>query len=390
MQKLQLDTTVFRCSVLALAAVLLVSCGGSGEEPATQAADADDGRKKALAAFPTTPIPSDAGTKGMWSPLAAWPLISVHATLLPDGRVLSYGSRNDGTQTGFFELDVWDINAELNAGHQTLPNGSGTDIFCSSQLLLPPTSATSTPSVFVAGGDNWTGSSTTNGGNNNSNLFGTAANSLARGNNMNRARWYSTSTTLVNGETYIQGGSSGTDRPEVRGANGTFRLLSSANTESLGFMYPRNFVQPDGRLFGYDSNGAMYFVNTAGTGGITSAGSFAGQYGSADASAAMFRPGRILQFGGNSNGAIVIDVTSGTPVVNATQSMSSQRRLATATILANGDVLATGGSPTWNNATNAALAAEIWRPQTGPWAPTPRGRACTTATHSCCRTPRCW
>ena len=37
-----------------------------------------------------------------------------------------------------------------------------------------------------------------------------------------------------------------------------------------------------------------------------------------DASAAMFRPGRILQFGGNSNGAAGIDIRSGTPVVTAT------------------------------------------------------------------------
>jgi len=29
----------------------------------------------------------------------------------------------------------------------------------------------------------------------------------------------------------------------------------------------------------------------------------------------MFRPGRIVQFGGSSNGAVVIDVTSGAPVV---------------------------------------------------------------------------
>jgi hypothetical protein len=44
------------------------------------------------------------------------------------------------------------------------------------------------------------------------------------------------------------GGSGGTDRPEIRGANGGFRLLSGANTSGLGFMYPRNFVAPDGRM----------------------------------------------------------------------------------------------------------------------------------------------
>ena len=360
----------WRVPAAALAALLLASCGGGDpvEAPQAEASDsqASDSRKRALAAFPSTPIPADAGTKGMWGPLAAWPLISVHAVLMPDGRVLSYGSRNDGLQTAYFEADLWDANAELAAGHQTFANSSQTDIFCGSQLLLPPQNASTTPSVFMAGGDNWTGTSTTNSGNNNSNVFSTGA-GVVRGSNMNRARWYSTSTMLINGEVLIHGGSGGTDRPEVRGSTGSFRLLSGADTTGLHFMYPRNFVMPDGRLFGYDSNGAMYFVDAAGTGSLTRAGNFAGQYGSADASAAMFRPGRILQFGGNSNGAIVIDVGSGNPVVTPTQSMRSQRRLATATLLADGTVLATGGSPTWNSRTNAELAAEIWNPQSGQW-----------------------
>ena len=65
-------------------------------------------------------------------------------------------------------------------------------------------------------------------------------------------------------------------------------------------MYPRNFIAPDGRVFGYDSAGRMYYVDTGGTGAITSVGQFASAYTGSDASAAMFRPGRILQFGGNS------------------------------------------------------------------------------------------
>ena len=65
-------------------------------------------------------------------------------------------------------------------------------------------------------------------------------------------------------------------------------------------MYPRNFIAPDGRVFGYDSAGRMYYVNTSGTGAVTTAGQFSGPTGS-DSSAAMFRPGRILQFGGNSS-----------------------------------------------------------------------------------------
>jgi YVTN family beta-propeller protein len=315
-----------------------------------------------LAPFDPLVIPADAHLKGAWSAVGNWPLIAVHAVLMPDGRVLTYGTDGSGKQTGYFTYDVWDSQVGLGGGHLTLPNGTGTDIFCGSQLLLPNAGR-----VFLAGGDNWTGTNTTNTGNNNSNLFDYGANTLARGNNMNRARWYSTSTVLINGEVYIQGGTGGTDRPEIRAADGTFRLLSGADTSSLDFMYPRNFVAPDGRVFGYDSNGRMYYVNTSGSGSLALGGQLSSSYRGSDASAAMFAPGRILQFGGNSSGAIVIDINGASPTVTTTQSMSSQRRLVNATVLADGKVLATGGSQVWNELTGVNNSAEIWNPATGTW-----------------------
>ncbi len=315
------------------------------------------------AAFCAAPKASANNVDGAWSPVTPWPLISVHAALMPDGRVLSYGTKANGQQTAIDIYDIWDPADGLAAGHTTLPNTSGTDIFCSSQLVLPAGGQ-----VFVAGGDNWTGTGTTNTGNNNSNLISYADGneSISRQGNMNRARWYSSSTTLLNGETYIQGGSGGTDRPEVRGTNGAFRLLSGANTSSLDFMFPRNFIAPDGRVFGYDSAGRMYYVDAGGTGSITLSGQFSGPTGS-DASAAMFRPGRILQFGGNTSGALVIDINSGSPVVSTTQSLSARRRLVNATILADGRVLATGGSDVWNDMAGAQYSADIWNPATGTW-----------------------
>jgi YVTN family beta-propeller protein len=299
--------------------------------------------------------------EGAWSPVKPWPVIAVHAVLMPDGRVLSYGTKTTGQQTAIDVYDIWNPAAGLDAGHLTLPNTSGTDIFCSSQLSLPGGGQ-----VFIAGGDNWTGTSTTNTGNNNSNLVDYGNESIARQGNMNRARWYSSSTTLLNGETYIQGGSGGTDRPEIRDANGGFRLLSGANTSTLDFMFPRNFIAPDGRIFGFERDGKMYYVNTSGTGSVTMAGQFTGPVGT-DSSAAMFRPGRILQFGGNTNGALVIDINAGAPSVSSTQSLSARRRLVNATILADGKVLATGGSDVWNELTGAQFSADIWNPATGTW-----------------------
>ncbi len=314
------------------------------------------------AALLATTVPASANNSvGAWSTVHSWPLIAVHAVLMPDGRVLSYGTTASGQQTGNSIYAVWDPSAGLDAGHTTLPNSTGTDIFCSSQVVVPQGNQ-----VFIAGGDNWTGTGTTNTGNNNSNTFNYTNNTLIRNNNMNRARWYSSSIALPNGEIYVQGGSGGTDFPEVRGVNGVFRLLTGANTNSLDFMFPRNFVAPDGRVFGFDSNGRMYYVDTSGSGSVALGSQFTGPTGS-DSSAAMFRPGRILQFGGNANTARVIDITSGTPVVTNTNSLSSQRRLVTATVLADGRVLATGGSTVWNEMTGVNYNAEIWNPTTGQW-----------------------
>jgi YVTN family beta-propeller protein len=297
-----------------------------------------------------------------------WPLIPIHAALTPDGRVLSYGTDGTGRQTGFFIYDVWDPAAGPGGGHFTLNNLTQTDIFCSSQVILP-----SSGSIFIAGGDNWTGSGTTNTGNANSNVFSYTGNTLTRGNNMNRARWYSSSTALVNGEIYVQGGNGGGDLPEVRDANGSFRLLTGANTSPYSATFPRNFLAPDGRVFGYDTNGNMYFVSTAGAGSLVSAG----QYNSANAgwtsSAAMFRPGRILQMGGNSNGAVVIDINGPQPVVTTTQLMSSQRQWVSATVMADGRVVATGGTAVDNQLTGINNSAEVWNPATGTWTVGPSG-----------------
>ncbi len=41
---------------------------------------------------------------GGWSPLADWPLIAIHAMVLPNGTVMTYGTNPDGQQTGTVRL----------------------------------------------------------------------------------------------------------------------------------------------------------------------------------------------------------------------------------------------------------------------------------------------
>ena len=84
--------------------VALGSCGGSDND----AVDAKTNRRVKAASvtppttfFPNVPIPSDANIRGMWSPVYNWPGISVHLVVLPDGRVLNFGSNTTGRQGAF-------------------------------------------------------------------------------------------------------------------------------------------------------------------------------------------------------------------------------------------------------------------------------------------------
>ncbi len=206
---------------------------------------------------------------GAWlSPSADnWPFVPVHAALTPDGRVLSFGSSADGQSTGFFSYDVWDPEEGLSGGHTTLQNMTLTDIFCSYAVILPTNG-----SMLIAGGDNWTGTEVTNTGNDDSNIFTPSDNLLTRGNEMKRPRWYASATPLMNGEIYIQGGKNGEDVAEVRDVFGQFRTLTGVQTGDLDWWYPRNFLAPDGRIFGLEDKGLMYYVSTEGQGTLTVAG----------------------------------------------------------------------------------------------------------------------
>ena len=95
-----------------------------------------------------------------------WPLVPVHATLTPDGRVLTFGSDSGGTATGFFIYDVWDPAAGLTGGHVTLPNTTGTDIYCGTSLILPESGE-----ILIAGGATWTGTEASDVANNESTIF---------------------------------------------------------------------------------------------------------------------------------------------------------------------------------------------------------------------------
>ncbi|QPF71728.1 DUF1929 domain-containing protein [Roseateles sp. DAIF2] len=401
MNALQKNSSI---SAVALAVCSLLSgCNGEGEVASTPETKAMLGpTTKALTAPPTVP---NAGVGGAWGNLGVWPLIPLHAVLLQDGRVLTYGSNSNSAsstssmdwaaatnkssisqQTGYFVYDIWDPAAGLGkSAHMVLPNGTGVDSFCSAQLLLPGDGK-----VFIAGGDQWTGvggtyfGGTTNLGINNSLVLSYANQtpSLNSGSPMSRPRWYATTTTLPSGDILVHGGrpntaydanvkTDGTSgptsgvlyAPEVRRADGSFVVLGSAGSSTNAVVqrldysnYPKNFVAPSGEVVGIAEGGSTFKISTQGTGSITLglaplSASPAPVSGN-EATAVAYQYGRALLFGGASADTYMLKMpnsTSEAPKVESTgAALNAGRWFVNGTVLADGRVLATGGTSNWD------------------------------------------
>ena len=78
---------------------------------------------------------------GTWSPVMDWPLVSIHATLLKNGKVLTYGNTNNGkTEPNLdFLFDVWDPTTNTHHTYDYNGGEKGTNLFCSGQVQLATT-----------------------------------------------------------------------------------------------------------------------------------------------------------------------------------------------------------------------------------------------------------
>ena len=292
-------------------------------------------------------------SRGSWNTPIAWPGVAIHAHVLPDGRVMSWG-RMDHAPV------FWQpATGSLSAGPSTV------DIFCSGHALLP------NGHLFVTGGH----SGTDNQGLTAAVSFDAATNGWVRAPAMQNGRWYPSATTLASGEILtVSGGDTAQQRnlvPEVYQANGTWRVLTNASLY-LPY-YPFMFVAPNGRVFAAGPSRSTYFLDPSGAGQW-----YPGQpslYGGRDyGSAVMYDgdKGKILLVGGGgpTSTAEVIDLSSGGGW-RSVGSMAVARRQLNATLLADGRVLVTGGtnSTGFNNAptNDQVLAAEVWDPATEQW-----------------------
>lgn len=297
---------------------------------------------------------------GSWSPVENWPVVAVHAALMPDGRVLAYDSVGDNPTESYpvhttTRAMLWDPSSGAIA---RVDAATGFNLFCSGLAHLP------SGDLFLAGGNR---DSALN-GITQTHVFSQGG-SWSVGPTMAAARWYPAVTPLANGEMLIAEGGPAT--PEVRTTAGGLRRLTGINQALSGRAYPWMQVMPNGRVGFFGPGSTLYSLDTQGTGSLQSTGSRDASfrdYGSY----AMYDVGKVLVSGGGPSlaSARVVDVNGVTPTAVATGAMAIGRRQHNLTTLADGTVLATGGNSNGGNLVNLAgsvFAAELWNPSTGTW-----------------------
>jgi hypothetical protein len=326
----------------------------------------------ALAVAPALdPIESPtAHIRGSFSPAFPWPIITIHMVLLPNGKVLSFGTRESGQQTGEYEYAVWDpARGTGAASHMVLPNRTGTDLFCAGQSVIPGSGE-----VLIAGGD-MTIRGERNFSTADANLFNPTTNVLRSTERMAFPRWYPTVVPMANGEMFVAGGREdkdpiiGVPTPEVFRPGVGWRTLPGARSDPAygqgGWYYPRIFPDPSGRLFVMAPGGRTFYVNAAGAGSITP-GPVTLPIGGPQLPTLMFAPGRVLSVRFNRRVVIVNLGAAGATVV-PTQDIDADRFWANATVLADGRVFVNGGSRVGNQLIGVSLGSQLWNPATGRW-----------------------
>jgi PKD repeat protein len=286
---------------------------------------------------------------GQWGPVLDWGVQGKHMVLLNTGNVLVW-SQGD-------QARLWNpITGEF-----TLTPAPFGDVHCASQVTLAD------GRVLVAGGQNGVihdGLPVTS-------IFNPLTSTWTRGADMAYARWYPTLTTLPDGRALVTSGDTTTgtriEVPEIYDP-ATDTWTPKASKPQL--LYPFMYVLPDGRIYEAGTDTSTAYFNPSG-GGSWSPGPTA-KFGSSaySESGAMYAPGKILRAGGGDpamDRTQIIDMNAADPQWEETAPMAFPRRRMNTPILADGSIMAVGGTRQADDATQAVLEGEIWSPTTKQW-----------------------
>jgi len=313
---------------------------------------------------------NDPSLVGRWAGPYAWPLVAVHATLMPSGKVLLWDDHTDNSG-----VQVWDPVTDT----MSAPPYVDRALFCSGHVVLTD------GRVLAVGGQ-----LSSNVGVKEANLFDPATQAWSTGANMHYGRYYPTATLLPDGRVLATGGAdncptcgdSGGSHdglaliPEIYDpvANNWSRLTGA----SLSLpMYPHMFVVPDGRVLAVGS--AEDPIASRALDVERETWTIVDPTVRDGGSAVMFRPGKILKTGSARNPnypvaaaaatAYVLDTNLAEPSWRAVTPMALARTQHNLTVLPDGNVLVVGGGPNSDAYQTAAAAkpAELWSPVTEAW-----------------------
>lgn len=350
-------------------------------------------------------IPPTAPKTGMWSPVYSWPLVSIHMSLLPSGKITSYGAPPGQNVQDGRTYDVWNPYAGFTPdSHVLLPGVTGVNSFCSAQAFLADGSLLISGGILNDDKNSDRGSAVLN---------PSATGLSALPSQLANDRYYASMITQADGTQIILGGDypyvagwSNPDgslsqnyntgmTPEVYSPDTGWRSLFGAmSRDAFGpdnsrYWYPRAWVAPNGQIFGISSDN-MWMLDSTNGGHIQTwpfgpaphplaARTDPGPNTGPGSSAVMYEPGKILQVGGNSmtnfdglfwssRAATIVDINGDQPVTMPAAPMHYPRDWHNATVLPTGKVVVTGGSA-WGDrdGSEAQLAEETWDPRTNTW-----------------------
>jgi PKD repeat protein len=286
---------------------------------------------------------------GQWGPVLNWGVQAKHMTLLNTGKVLVWSAGD--------QARVWDPITE----QFTLTPAPFGDVHCASQVTLAD------GRVLVAGGQ----MGSTHIGIPVTSIFSPLTNTWSRGADMAYSRWYPTLTTLPDGRALVVSGDSETgariDTPEIYDPVAD---TWTPKAKKLMSLYPFMYVLPNGKVYEAGTKTTTSFFDASGAGSWSSGPTALFGSSSYSESGATYAPGKILRAGGGDpaiNRTQIIDMNAANPQWQETAPMAFPRRRMNTPVLADGSIMAVGGTRQADDAGQAILDGEIWSPTTKQW-----------------------
>jgi hypothetical protein len=313
-------------------------------------------------------LPAKVG--GQWSSIFDWPIIGIHATLTPDGKILTFGSDQLGQQGAKLVYDVWD---PATNSHYTLANTTPTDLFCCAAIVIP-----STGKVLISGGDARPVGRINKGvADVNEYDYRDMSLSASPEGPMAYQRWYPTVVELANGKVVIHGGCDingrGVGMPELYTPGEGWKTLTGAYSGAVAadWDYPRAWLAPNGNIVMFDATSTVknradvMIMDPSGNGTQVKVADLPFTT-SWQMPAVKYAADKVLMLD-NRGGAWIMDMSGDKPTFTQTGSIGEVRMWSNLVVLADGSVMLSGGSGADNKLVGVHNEVEIWNPNTGVW-----------------------